>query len=141
MYAHICQRSAINLRQQFCNAVCIGLAPHKPEVRMPARDGCKMFPAAEPNFKGKFLCSRKERFEVQRSFGQDHCRQEPLDKLLLVATQRPSDAPPIKLASPRSNLDQAKALFNCETRSVRSQENPPSGSGALPKCPYADVRA
>jgi hypothetical protein len=39
----------------------------------------------------------------------------------------------VKFAAPPSVIRQANRLFNCATRSVRSQENPPSASAARPK--------
>ena len=67
--------------------------------------------------------------------------QQIAQQIALAGPQLPAaapaidDAPALRGLCRRFLVDQAKADFSCGTRSSRSQEKPPSGSGARPKWP------
>lgn len=142
--ADVCKTAVFNQAQYGCNAVDEWLATDKSDIRVSLGLSGKMFAAAEPDFEPKILNrAGKQGLHVHgliigRQL-QPKARQEIVDQGLAAGTQF---VPPPPAVEPRFVLNISvagqlapKADFKSSTRSVRSQEKPPSSSGERPKWP------
>ena len=95
-----------------------------------------MLSASETDLEREIPSARKQERWVKRPFGKTMISREPGEERLLMGTQRSPFSSAMKKAAPLPRFDrQANMLFSWDTRSVRSQENPPSASAARPKWP------
>src|SRR5215212_1114544 len=147
--ADVRQALALDRRQELRHAVDEGLAADEPRLRPGARLGGEMLAAAKADLEDDRRPVRKwseQRLRLDRpGFGQAQARQERRDQVLLALAEGFSLAPAVegavrgltRSAFPRRPLPQrerryASADLSCGTRSVRSQEKPPSFCGARP---------
>lgn len=130
---HIRQPMFTHPRQQLGDAVLERLAADEAGVGMNFRLRRQVLATAEPDLERIVRHAGEQGIEVDGSVGQSKTRQQVADEPLLQRTERSALAPAVKFAAPPCVTRQANRLFSCATRSVRSQENPPSASAARPK--------
>ena len=132
-------------------AVAIGLTADDAHIRVRSGLRREMLAGAKPNFKPQGATRGLREEEKRRAQlalvgqGEVEAWQKRLKKSAAPSAQPRTAAPTVHdtmaalwpFALPR----QANADASELAKSTRSQENPPSGSGARPKWPYAAVRA
>lgn len=135
--------SCFEQKEQVRDAVDERLATEKADIRMKRSLGRQVLAAAEADFEPELARRRfEDRGGVEQAFGRQadgQCLQSAPDQFRFASPQ--STAAPAAIDSSGRRRGQARADFRLATRSVRSQENPPSASGWRPKWPYAAVRA
>lgn len=131
--ADIGQSRGTHLREQLGHTILEGLAANETGRGMQLGLRCKMLSPAEPDLKCKVSGSRKQSLKIKRSLRKALIRGKTGNKRPLMKTQRPPLSSAMERAALPSGICQANMLLSWETRSVRSQENPPSASAARPK--------
>jgi hypothetical protein len=156
--------------QDFCHAIDKGLAADETLARMGSGLRNQIFAAAEADFEPDRIDRRRKQLreirrrrllESERKPRQQRLHQRSVVRPQRVALTAAEEGAVTKTGGvvtrhltikPRScrqagvdrtagQVSQVAARRSASTRSVRSQEKPPSGSGARPKWPYALVRA
>ena len=133
MDADVGEAAAVDQGAQAGQAVDEGLAADQPDLAVRLRLGGEMFAAAETNFEPYrvgLVIEQGRRIE-SRLGGDQQSRQQRIDQRLAAPAQPLAVTPPVELPVPY----QQSAAFRSSTRSRRSQEKPPSASGARPKWP------
>ena len=131
--ADIGQALGASLRQQLCNTILEGFASDEPRRRVQRGLRNKMLSPAKPHLKGKRRGPGEQQLGVKRPFRKVVMRRKISNKGPLMTTQRSPFPSAMKDAAPWPRPCQANMLLSCVTRSVRSQEKPPSASAARPK--------
>ncbi len=141
----------IDIGKQAGYTVAIGLTADDAHIRVRSGLRREMLARAKPNFKPQSTTRSLREEEKRRAKltlvgqGEMEAWQERLKKSATPSAQPRAAAPTVhdtmaalwSFAPPR----QANADASELAKSARSQENPPSGSGARPKWPYAAARA
>ena len=136
----------LDRRQRLGDAVDERLAADEPERRIGLRDMRQMLAAAEADLEPERPAVGEERLERERpplrvlggrDAGEPQPRQELGEQPLLARLQPLAVPAPVELAPGARALRAGAhtARRSASPRSVRSQEKPPSLSGARPKCP------
>lgn len=131
--ADVGQSRGTQLREQLGYTILEGFAANEPGRRMQLGLCNKMLSPTEPDLKRKVLSARKQSLKVKRSIRKALIGGKTRYERPLMGTQRPPSPSTMECAVLPSGSGQANMLFSWETRSVRSQENPPSASAARPK--------
>ena len=133
MDANVGEAGIVDLGEQAGQPIDEGLAADQTDIGPDPRLGREMLAAAETDFEPHRLWGMIEQgdrveFRPQRD---PQVRQQLLDQGLAARAQLLAVTPPIQYSS----LYQLSAAVSVSTRSRRSQEKPPSSSGARPKWP------
>ena len=133
MDADVGEAAVVDQGAQAGQAVDEGLAADQPDLAMRLGLVGEMFAAAETNLKPYrvgLVIEQGRRIEF-RLGGDQQTRQQRIDQRLAARAQPLAVTPAVELTVPY----QLSAAFRSSTRSRRSQEKPPSASGARPKWP------
>src|SRR3546814_6156972 len=116
---------------------------YEPRLRMRRRLGRKMLAAAESHFEPEIAgrtaeqprgieppAPRQNNTRLRQQFGEGAPAPRPEGPAATPSVERPA-----RTLRRCSAGNQVSAALSGSTRSVRSQEKPPSGSGARPKWP------
>ena len=128
MNADIANGLLFDQRQQLCHAIAKRFGADEIHIRKQRRLMRQMLAAAEPNFQPHFA---DRQWIVQIN---PQLRQQFFHQLQMMTAQGLTPAPPVKLIA-FLVFAHFTAALRAFTRSVFSQEKPPSFSGVRPKWP------
>src|SRR6516162_8711842 len=138
--ANVGEAALLDFGEQLGDAVLEHLAADEAQPRMRRGLGGQVLAGAEADLEPDPIhWGRKERLGRERARGRQRetqAREQPLPERLLAGPQLAAAAAAIDEALlRRRGFGAQKARRNSSTRSSRSHEKPPSGSGLRPKCP------
>jgi hypothetical protein len=131
MELHVGEVLLLHQRQHLGHAVDEGLGPDEGHVRMQFRLMRQVLAAAEADFQPAPLSHAGQRI-MQR---HPEVGQQLVHEFGMMTAQGFTLAPPIELEPLFGVDDHFSAALSAFTRSIFSQEKPPSFSGARPKWP------